>query len=412
MSRFRVLLLLLIAASVGALNNGRPIFWGFAGAILALILIAVVWAWSGVNWVRLARRTNTRVAQAGQVLEEEFRFTNLSALPKLWVEVRDQSTLPGHYASRVLGLIGGAQWRGWRARTRCALRGRYQLGPVEVRSGDPLGIYQMTRKIAVINTLLVYPATFPLRSFPLPANRLPDGNASRRRTHYITTNAAGVRDYVSGDSINRIHWPSSARRQRLMVKEFELDPISDMWIAVDLYRAAHVGAVRMQDVERVDGERPFELPASTEEYAISIAATCARYFLEQDRVLGLVMQGEHRHVLGAERGDRQFTKAMETLSVVRADGELPFERVLASETVSLSRGVTVVAISASLDTGWVKAIQGMLRSGMRVVAIFIDATTFGANGTSAAVLAGLTESGAVFRVVRYGDSINAALESI
>ena len=62
--------------------------------------------------------------------------------------------------------------------------------------------------------------------------------------------------------------------------------------------------------------------------------------------------------------------------------------------------------------GWVKAIQGLTRSGMRVVAIFIDSASFGAKGSSANVLAGLAESGAVVRTVRYGESINAALEAI
>ena len=40
------------------------------------------------------------------------------------------------------------------------------------------------------------------------------GEALRRRTHYVTTNAAGVRDYAPGDSFGRIHWPSTARRNR------------------------------------------------------------------------------------------------------------------------------------------------------------------------------------------------------
>jgi hypothetical protein len=53
---------------------------------------------------------------------------------------------------------------------------------------------------------------------------LSGGEALRRRTHYVTTNASGVRDYAPGDSFSRIHWRSTARRNRLIVKEFELDP--------------------------------------------------------------------------------------------------------------------------------------------------------------------------------------------
>jgi uncharacterized protein (DUF58 family) len=65
---------------------------------------------------------------------------------------------------------------------------------------------------------------FNIHSFPLPSGLLSGGEALRRRTHQITPNAAGVRDYAPGDPLNRIHWISTARRRRLMVKEFELDP--------------------------------------------------------------------------------------------------------------------------------------------------------------------------------------------
>jgi uncharacterized protein (DUF58 family) len=411
MSRYRVLLLLFAAALAGALNNGRPIFWGIAGALLTLLIIGVAWAWTGVNWVRIARRTNVRVAQAGQTLEEEFRLTNLSLIPKLWVEVRDQSTLPRHFTSRVVGMIGGAQWRGWRARTRCILRGRYHLGPLEVRSGDPLGIYQMRRKIDIVNTLLVYPATYDLRSFPAPAAHLPDGDAMRRRTHHVTTNAAGVRDYVHGDSINRIHWPSSARRQRLMVKEFELDPAADIYVALDLNARAQAGAIDWEALDQAaQTDAAIVVPPSTEEYGVIAAATSVRYFLNQGREVGLIVQGAHRHTLSAERGDRQLNKIFETLAVIRADGELPFGRVLAAECVSLPRGMTLIAISASLDPEWASAVQSLVRNGLRVVAILIDSATFGAPGQSAEMLRALEASGAVVRVIRCGEPIGAALE--
>ncbi len=421
MSRFRVLILLFVLAMVGALQNGHAIWWGIAGAILAFVLIAILWAWSGVNWLRLARRTNTRTAQAGQILEEEFKLTNLSRLPKLWVEIRDQSTLPAHFASRVLGLVGGSQWRGWRTRTRCVLRGRYYLGPVEVRSGDPLGIYQMRRKIDITHPLLVYPATFDLRSFPLKVTHLPDGDTLRRRTHQVTTNAAGVRDYAMGDSINRIHWPTSARRGRLIVKEFELDAISDVWVAVDLQQTAHTGRIADALFEAgmptaAEGvAAPNALPASTEEYAVSIAASCANYFVRQEREVGLIMHGARRYTIHAERGERQLNKILETLAVIRASGLIPFGSVLATETVSLSRGVTLVAVSASMDTEWASAIQGLTRSGMRVVAIYVDASSFpgappGAAESSAALQAALANSGALMRVVRYGDPIAEVIE--
>ena len=418
MSRYRVILLLFIVTLVGALGSGKALWWSFAGALLALILVSLVWAWLGVNWLRIRRRTLTRVAQAGQTLNEEFVVSNLSSIPKLWIEVRDFSTLPEHYASRVTGLIWGQQWRGWRVATFCNRRGRYLLGPLQIRSGDPLGIYQMQRAINKVSSILVYPATYVFREFPLPAGYLPGGEALRRRTHYVTTNASGVRDYTNGDVISRIHWPLSVKRQRLTVKEFELDPMSELWLILDLDRQAQV-SINLPDGIEVEEAlveaapaipQTFILPPETEEYVISMGASIAQHFLRQERAVGLVTYSHHRETLSCERGERQMNKIMEMLSVLRADGGVPFERVLRAEGALLPRGATIVVVSPSLDVSWALSVQQLIRSGLRVVAIVVDASTFGAIEPSAPLIGALAQAGAVVRVVKRGDSLSESVE--
>ena len=415
MSRYRVILLLFLVTLAGALSSGKALWWSFAGALFALLIVSVLWAWLGVNWLRISRRTLTRVAQVGQVLEEEFLLTNLSRIPKLWTEVRDFSTLPGHYASRVVGWVNGKQWRGWRITTFCSQRGRYTLGPMVISSGDPLGIYQMRRTLNRVNSILVYPATWQFGEFPLPGGHLPGGEAQRRRTHYVTTNASGVRDYMTGDVINRIHWPLSMKRMRLTVKEFELDPMSEIWILLDLDRAAQVSMPAAEPtpdgITEITPGTPatFVLPPQTEEYAIAMAASVAQHFLKQGRAIGMVTYNQHREMLNSDRGERQINKVMETLSVLHADGPLPFERVLRAEGALLPRGATVIAISASTDVRWALSMQQMVRSGLRSVAVVIDAETFG-GAPSAPVIGALAEAGAVVRVVKRGQSLSEAIE--
>jgi uncharacterized protein (DUF58 family) len=415
---------LLLVALAGALSNGRSLWWSAAGALFALIVISVAWAYLSVNWLRLRRRTLTRVAQVGQILEEEFVLTNLSWIPKLWLEVRDFSTLPGHAASRVLGFVGGRRWRGWRVQTVCRERGRYNLGPLTLRSGDPLGVYQRDRQIARTSAILVHPAIFEFRQFPLPSGTLPGGDSLRRRTHYVTTNAAGVRDYATGDGINRIHWPTTARRQRLIVKEFELDPMSDAWIALDLHAGAHIraggeaGGEAGGDSADMEGEAPDPaspnlqalLPPSTEEYAVSMAASVARHFLRQDRSIGLVAYAQHREALASDRGERQLGKLLEMLSVLRAAGDVPFDRVLRAEAPTFQRGSTVVAISASTDLAWALAVQQMVRSGLRVVAVVVDGASFGGAADPAPLIGALAEAGAVVRRLRRDEPLDQAIE--
>ena len=91
-------------------------------------------------------------------------------------------------------------------------------------------------------SLVVTPATVDLPGFSPPTGYLPGGESVHRRTPYITSSVSGIRDYVPGDSINRIHWASTARTGRLISKEFELDPLADVWMFLDMYEDAHAEA--------------------------------------------------------------------------------------------------------------------------------------------------------------------------
>ncbi|MCS6774545.1 MAG: DUF58 domain-containing protein [Thermoflexales bacterium] len=408
MSRQRVLWLLTALSLLAGFASGREMFFAAAGAILALIGITAIWAWSGVNWLRLSRRAATRVTQVGQVFEEELRLINLAALPKLWVEVRDASTLPDHHASRLIALIGGKQWRGWRVHTRCTRRGRFTLGPVTVRSSDPLGIWQMQRQLGQPYSLLVHPLTVELRDFPLRHSPTAGGEVLRRRTPYITTNAAGVREYAPGDSLNRIHWRTTAHRQKLMVKEFELDPLLDVWIVIDVAAASRV-AIEAP----LAGVGSGFLPPDSFEYAVAAAASIASYLLrQQGRKVGLIAHGAHRLVIQPDLSDRQHAHILDTLAVLEADGSLPFDAVLSHEASWLSSGVALVAITASPDVAWALALRNLARGGMQTVAVWIDPRSFGRACAEGNVIRQvLSHPSLSLRVLPLGCSLNTALQT-
>ncbi len=414
MHRLRVVVLLCVASIVAGLVTGRAIFYHLVYLFLALVLLALFWAWTGISWVHLKRQTRARRAQVGRTLEERFAVRNSSVFPKLWLEVYDGSNLPSHRASYVVSALPGHQERAWTIRTICTERGRYTLGPITLISGDPLGLFQLRRSLKPTSSIVVYPFTVTLSFFPSPVGVLPGGDALRRRTHYITTNAASVRDYVPGDSFNRIHWRSTARRDRLIVKEFELDPLSDVWIFLDMDR--YVQAERSTKAKQRVGDLPFwkrpsqfTLPPSTEEYGVSIAASVAQYFLRRDRALGLVSYGQRREVIQADRGERQLTKVLETLAVLRARGEVPLYEVVRAEAQQLARGTTVVIVTPSIDIEWAVAARQMERAGLRMVMVMLDASTFGGETGSEALAAQLSATGTMTYLVKCGDALEQAL---
>ena len=414
--RRTTVIVLAILALIGGFVTGRDLLFTFAYLLGLLLIISFLWAWANINWVHLSRLTRTRRAQVGRPLEERFQVRNTSRLPKLWLEVRDFATLPGHLSSHVVNNLGPKKVYSWRATTICTERGRYQLGPIRLRSSDPFGLFPMERNLSPTTNVVIYPLTFDIHQFALPLGILPGGDALRRRTHYVTTNASGVRDYAPGDSYGRIHWRSTARRDRLIVKEFELDPLADIWIVPDMAIFGHVRNRPKTIPTTQAGEVPawmtleeFTLPEATEEYTVTIAASLAQYFLRHDRAVGLLGYGQSNEIVQPDRGERQINRIMETLSVLKAEGQIPIGDVLHAESHLFPRGTTVIVVTPTTNEEWATNARQLARRGLRVVTVLVDPITFGGNRSTAPIADMLQGSGMVAYSVNCGDDLTVAL---
>jgi uncharacterized protein (DUF58 family) len=413
-------IVLTILALVGGLITGRDLFFNITYLLALLLILSFAWAWSSINWAYISRVTRTRRTQVGRPLEERFTVRNTSIVPKLWLEVRDFSNLPGHRASKVVHGLGSRAGFTWRVNTICQRRGRYRLGPVEIHSSDPFGLFPMQRELTATTNVVIYPMTVDIHQFALPIGVLPGGDALRRRTHYVTTNASGVRDYAPGDSFSRIHWRSTARRDRLIVKEFELDPLADIWIIPDMAMFSHVvsGSVQSGDTNLditptwMDlREQEYHLPDATEEYTVTAAASLAQYFLRRDRSVGLLAHGQSREITQPDRGERQLNRILETLSVLRAEGQVAIDDVIDAEIHQFARGTTIIVITATTDESWVVAARQLARRGMRVVTILIEPQSFGGRLSNAALSSVLQASNIVTYVIRCGEDVGAVLSA-
>ena len=408
---------LALLAFIGGLLTGRGIFYNLAYLLGLLLIISFLWAWVSINGVHLSRATRVRRTQVGRPLEERFTVRNTSIMPKLWLEVRDFSDVPGHQTSYVVSNLRPKQTFTWRTTTICRERGRYQLGPITMRTSDPFGLFTMEKALTPTSNVVIYPLTYEINQFALPVGILTGGDSLRRRTHYVTTNASGVRDYAPGDSFSRIHWPSTARRDRMIVKEFELDPLADIWIVPDMSVYGHVSTrKKRQKVSPAFDNLPdwmkketFTLPETTEEYTVSAAASIAQYFIRMDRAVGMLAYGQSNELVQPDRGERQLTRILETLSVLRAEGRIPIDDMLHAESHLFPRGTTVIVVSPTNDEKWATSARHLVRRGLRVVTILIDPETFGGRRSNVGLETMLHGNGMAAYRVSCGDDLTAVL---
>jgi uncharacterized protein (DUF58 family) len=415
MRRSWIVIALWMVAGAGALLTRRDILFNIWYLLTALLVVSFLWSWSGVRWVRIERQARTTRSQVGKMVEERLMVENYGVLPKLWLELRDFSTLPGHQVSRVISPLGRRKSYTKTIRTRCTQRGRFILGPIALASGDPFGLFRSTRQMPEPrqSAFLVYPATVDVPTFAPLVGFLPGGDTMRRRTSVVTTNVAGVREYAPGDSFSRIHWRSTARTGRLISKEFELDPTADIWLFLDLERGAQVEAVASEDWQ--PAYTPWEtkpsllLPPSTVEYGITIVASLAKHFIGHDRAVGFIAYSPHRELIPADRGERQMTKILETLAVIRADGQIPLSEIITAEGTQLQRNTTAIVVTSTDDNSWIAAAREIIRRGVRVVTVLIERESFGFPRSNRGLVDELAISGISTYVVREGDDLAQAL---
>lgn len=402
------ILVLAVFSFLAAQGTGIRLFFHLFYLLLALLVFSFIWAWLNLRGLRVQREIFTHRAQVGGEARERLTIQNLWPLPKLWIELRDHSDMPLH-GTGFVSYLGGHQRRRWTARTPCTMRGKFTLGPATLISGDPFGIFQLERRLEGTSEILVYPSTTPLPGFELPNAELPGGQDVKSRAYHVTPNVATIRDYQPGDSFNRIHWRSTARTGKLVVKEFELDPTAELYVVLDMQERVQHSLLPARDAQR-NGLPQARVAESTEEYGVQAAASIVHHLLAQNRSVGLISWGQHREVLPAERESRQLFKMLEALAVLRAYGTQPLAEVLAAESVRFGRNCTLIIITPSLDETWVVSLQHLLYRGARAVVVLVDPQSFGGWHDSLTIQSRLTELRVPTFVLRQGQPLAEALQ--
>jgi uncharacterized protein (DUF58 family) len=380
----RVLVFLILGVgAVGTLVNGGTVYIRLLYLGSLLILISALLTSLALRGLKIERHARALRGSVGDIFEEHYEIWNDSLLPKLWLEVANDSNIPHTTGSRVLTFIRSHQKRIYVARTWLTHRGGFILGPTTISSGDPFGIFRISQVYPAKSSLVVLPMLFPIEQFATPPGLLPGGKAIRRKSIDITPHASGVREYIPGDPMKRIHWPTSIRRDQLMVKEFEQDPQSEVWLFLDTHRGVHFSKQGDDNAPPVDDlflirRRQVKLPPSSLEYAVSITASLADYFIGQRRAVGLVTASYSNYaVISAERSERQDAKILEELAFLQAESTYTLPGLVTAQMGQLPQGSTAILITPMVWSELLMAVDSLQRRKLRPVVILLMIESFG-----------------------------------
>ncbi len=347
---------LAILLVVAAFSTG----WAFLFYLLYLAILVVggsyVLTRLGLADLEAGYAVGQLQGHVGEQLRVTYTLRNAGRLPKPWLEVYNPTSLSVAIPGRAVSL-GPRGERSWVAKVPLTRRGHFRIEPLQVRTGDPFGFFEASATVGQAVTLIVYPRIEALPLWRLPSANLEGSHAARERTLQTSPLATTVRPYAPGDSMNRIHWKSTARHGEIQVKEFDLEQTADVWIFLDLERRIQTGS----------GEE------STTEIAIRAAASIVDRSLTENRAVGLTAFGHRMSVLPADRGGRQHLKIMHTLAAVDADGNTPLVEGLVTGLGRLRRGMTAVVVTASTERGWIRPLASLRARGVACVVLLVDA---------------------------------------
>ncbi|HYM49052.1 MAG TPA: DUF58 domain-containing protein [Candidatus Limnocylindrales bacterium] len=363
--------------------------------LYALLLIFLLsWAWSrmiGDN-LTVERISPEGHYQVGDPFEERFTVQNRSWVPVGALELVDFSSLPGYDPGRVFALKGHKSRR-WTTHGEFKQRGLFTFGPVELRYGDPFGLFPRTLRVPGSRSVVVYPILRSVSHLEALAPSVAGDEQVRGRVIDLPPNTTTIREYVPTDSFKRIHWSSSARLGRLMSRSFETREGGDAWIVLDLDAKVHAG----------------QPPNSTLEYGISLAASIADSALRRGAAVGLLCNDRALTVIEAARGDQQRNRLLEEFTLAQADGTVALHSLLEAQREHWRARGGMIVITASGDPAWVQALLDLGVRGHRNLVVYLDPRGFG--GTQASLpIVGRWSEALSWWIVRGADELEPSLE--
>ena len=363
-------------------------------ALAILLLAGWLWAKSSSEQMTAEVQRPKGPYTVGDSISETVILRSSGGTPKAWVEVEDETDLPGVQFKQVASLGLMVAFDRLEMSGTVSRRGEYSVGPLVARTSDPFSMFPQEIQFGGHETVLVYPKIVDIPDFASPSIHLVGDNSRRQRARVLSTDVASVREYEPGDSLGRIHWLSTARTGELMVKQFDQGSSSDMWVLFDQH-ADSFAAI---------GDD------TTDEMGATVAASVIDKYNQGFLPVGYAAHGSQSLVAAPERSAHQREQIMRHIAASKPVGDVTLLESLAELERDLGQNTSLVVITSTSDGPWVEALGGLARRGVRVSAVLIDRGSYGGESNRNA-LDHLTAMGVSTYPVARGESIASALLS-
>jgi uncharacterized protein (DUF58 family) len=280
-------------------------------------------------------------------------------------------------------------------------RGRYPVESSEVVIEDPFALERVEVPLSRAESLLVYPRIVDVdRLFSESGGHTPGGRRFLLR-RMIGFDLHSVREYEQGESLRRVHWPSTARRGQLMVKELEDAPRDETAVLLDADATAVVG-------------KP---PESTFELQVRAAGSILKAHVRRGRRASLIVNTRDRAYQRIHSFDGDWKRALELLAAVEPDGHTGAAALLSDEAGPAVRALELTIVTAHLAPRLVERLLQRTLGHHAAALVYVDPASFVLDGgdrplDATAQLIRLERAGIPVAILRRGDDLAAKLAAV
>jgi uncharacterized protein (DUF58 family) len=377
---------------MAAVVFGSTALYPVAAGLVLAVPFALAWVRCSRRSLRLSRSwSHDRLLEGDEVeIEVVVKRDAPRALP-----------LPAAVASDVAGSLGlhevelRPRRRGYTGsyRLRGVPRGRHSFGALRLSLCDPFGLAATELTLAEPDALVVYPRLVELERCFFAGGSIEHGRRLLRRV--VGFELHGVREHERGESLRRVHWPSTAHRGQLMVKELEDSPRDEVAVLLDGDAAAVAG----------------QPPGSSFDAAVRAAGSIVLAQARRGRRCLLVVNSARRetHAVSSEGAD--WRQALELLAAAEPDATSPVAHLLTPGAGAALRARELVVVTSRLEPALVERLLERALCHRPAALVHVDGASFaGRPSPPEPALLRLAAAGVPVAVVRHGEDLAAALE--
>jgi uncharacterized protein (DUF58 family) len=338
--------------------------------LFAFILLAILFADCFVGLIfrpvfRIKRNVPQRI-RAGNMIKIDYTVTNLRKVPAWNVHldpVHQQGWLRLEADIASIEMIKGGETVHIQAYLQSNKRGEYILKPAFASTSFPFGIIKWTCRNNLFQKVLVYPAYEPLNSVSLPVNsRFQKEGMSLVSSVGESMEFHACREFRTGDNPRHIHWPTTARKNELIIREFQEEFLCRIALIVDTF-IPESGSLFTWNSRKYFPE--FEA-------ALSLTAALSHYLAHGDYIVDIFAAGPEVYHFKGGRSLAQLDQILDILACLEPNRKEPLSKLQTAVVEEMASIGSAVLILLKWDEPRRRLVEQLHQYGIALKVVMIS----------------------------------------